>query len=208
MKNATIVLAAGQSMRFGAADKLLQPVAGMPLIAQTLSAIRLATTGPIVLVLGRQPRALLRVLAQHGLLGSRVIICRNPHPDKGMGQSLAVGLRAMPRLASAINIHLADMPGVDQRLLHRINRAMTPLTDVVRAVHNARPGHPVRLRRALLDNARLLGCTGAQSVIKAVPASRCVFIQGPASCVQDIDTRQMRRTLIWRWRTHRIPTHL
>lgn len=201
MKTATLVLAAGRSTRFGHADKLIQPMGGMPLIARTLTAIRDATGGPIVLVLGRQPRRQVRALAQHGLLGPRLHICRNTHLDQGLGQSLAVGLRAMPSFVSCINIHLADMPVIGQQLLHRLHRALTSSVDVARATHNGLPGHPVRLRRIVFINAPLADGNGAQPLIRSIPADRRAAVPGPISCVQDIDTRRMRRTLIWRWRT-------
>lgn len=199
--NAAIVLAAGQSRRFGLANKLTQPVAGIPLVARTVERILAGTQGPVVLVLGRRSRPMIRALARRRLLGSRLRLCRNPHPERDMGYSLALGLSALPQCASVVTIHLADMPSVDCHLMRRLQQALPCSIDSVRPVYRGQPGHPVLVRQHLLNPTMLAAGSRAKTLLAAVPADKRIRINGPASCVQDIDTRRMRRNLIRRDRS-------
>jgi molybdenum cofactor cytidylyltransferase len=81
-----VVLAAGRAERFGS-DKLVHPLDGRPLgehIAMTLSEVPLAARLAICPI--GSPR--LGLFAGHGFE-----IIENPHPERGMGTSLALGAR-------------------------------------------------------------------------------------------------------------------
>lgn len=192
--SAAIILAAGRSRRFGLANKLTQPVAGVTLIARTVETVLRSTHGPVVLVLGYRSRPVIRALARRRLLGARVRLCRNSHPERDMGYSLALGMSALPRHSSVVSIHLGDMPVLDQRLMRRLRQALAPSLDTVRPVYRGHPGHPVVVRRDALDPSIAVSGARAQALLSGVPSSRRHLINGPASCVQDIDTRRMRRS--------------
>ena len=196
--NASILLAAGLSTRYGLANKLLQPVAGRVLIAHTLAALLQATNGPVVVVLGQRPRLLLRALAKEQLLSSRLRLCLNRHPDRGMGYSLALGLSALPRHASRVTIHLADMPMLDRHILIKLQRSVHHGAAVARPCHKAHPGHPVHLQRSVFELHELRVEHKPQAMIAALPSHKRRLIPGPAACLHDVDSRQMLRTLIWR----------
>lgn len=203
--NASIMLAAGLSTRYGLANKLLQPVAGRALIAHTLAALLDNTNGPVVVVLGHRPRLLIRALAKEKLLGSRLRLCINAHPERGMGYSLALGLSALPLHASRVTIHLADVPTLDRQILIKLQRSVHHGAAVARPHHKMRPGHPVHLRRSVFELNELPAEHKPQAVIAALPSHQRRLIPGPAACLQDVDSRQMLRTLIWRHRRPRRP---
>ena len=106
-----LMLAAGQSRRFGAADKLTallhgQPVIGHILAAQAgLTAKRVAVVGPDSAAAGLLSAA-----------GFRLVV--NPAPDSGQGASLALGAAAVG--CGRVLVMLGDMPFVTHDLLSRL----------------------------------------------------------------------------------------
>lgn len=105
---AAILLAAGSSRRFGADDKLLVPLDGKPLALH--AAQRLVELAPA--------RRIAVCPDNHGLLAQALAeldfeIVANPHPERGLSQSLSCGiaLAAQGPEAAAL-ICLGDMPFV------------------------------------------------------------------------------------------------
>ncbi len=101
---ACILLAAGQSRRFGNANKLHAPLKGKPLAlhaAQTLGSIAFAQHIAVV-------------NAETSELFARPFqIALNHAPECGMAQSIAIGIEAAREAqAKAVLIALADMPWV------------------------------------------------------------------------------------------------
>ncbi len=110
-RTVAVVLAAGTSSRFGS-SKLVADLAGRPVLAHVLEAA--AAVGPlgIVLVVGRDTRAVEAVVpASAEDTGVRVV--RNPAPEEGMAGSLRIGLaeaaERFPGAAAAV-IFLGDQP--------------------------------------------------------------------------------------------------
>ena len=114
-----ILLAAGQSRRFGAADKLAQPYRGRPLALHVVDALKsVPFMDRVAIVSGTD--------LDFGALGYRVIA--NPRPENGMSGSIKLGVEAAQSLgAAAVLIALADMPRITPmhifRLLDQAGRA-------------------------------------------------------------------------------------
>ena len=110
MTIAAVLLAAGQSARFGSADKLAASLDGLPLgahAARTLLTLpltmRFVVTGPFT-------------FPWHGF--EQV---PNDRPEEGMGRSIALGTEAARRAgAEAVLIALADMPFVSSGHFERL----------------------------------------------------------------------------------------
>ncbi|WP_423824108.1 nucleotidyltransferase family protein [Salinisphaera sp. SPP-AMP-43] len=198
----TVVLAAGRSRRFGPANKLLAEVDGVPLIVRTLRRVMAATDGPVCLVIGHQAHRLRQALARHGLRSARLHIVHSRFARAGMSHSLARGLFAAPRISTAIQVHLGDMPGIDRRTTSGLRRRLNHGYRVARPHHRGQPGHPVRLRRAILPSESEVAQHGLRATLRHIAAAeRDRFEAGP-HCVADYDRRQMLRVLI-QPRTHR-----
>lgn len=105
-----LMLAAGQSRRFGAADKLMAHLHGRPLIVHAiaaqaeLAAERVAVVGPDSAAAGLLEGA-----------GFRLVV--NPAPEEGQGGSLALGAEDA---SGRVLVMLADMPFVTPDLLARL----------------------------------------------------------------------------------------
>lgn len=105
---AAILLAAGTSRRFGADDKLLAPLDGEPLALHAARRIVELAPGRRIAICPDAHGMLARALASHGFE-----IVANPHPERGLSQSLSLGIAAAARgPEAAALICLADMPSV------------------------------------------------------------------------------------------------
>ena len=158
MHNLTILIpAAGASSRMRGGDKLMERVAGQPLLRrQALIALPLA---PLIVTLRPDdPRAALL----HGLILTVLTI-----PDAATG--LAASLRAAARTTTtALMILPADMPELTEADLATVIAAFQRAPDTIHrgASASGEPGHPVLLpARYLPDIAHLSGDKGARSLI-------------------------------------------
>ncbi len=98
------VLAAGKSSRFGS-SKLTAQLHRKPLLQHALAAAQVACEGRVYIVVGHDQSAIIRASA--GLCDNIVI---NPDYEKGIGTSIAAGIRAARENTDAILILLADQP--------------------------------------------------------------------------------------------------
>ena len=174
-----LVLAAGEGRRFGA-TKQLADLRGRPLLEYALEAM--AGISPRVVVLGH---AADEIVARVDLHGATPVVCDGW--AEGQAASLRCGLAALPG-CDAVAVVLGDQPGVTAAAVEAVAAAAGD-EDAVRATYDGAPGHPVLLRRPLLDRAgELHGDTGFRDLL-ADAMVREVEI-GDLADPADIDTRE------------------
>jgi CTP:molybdopterin cytidylyltransferase MocA len=174
-----LILAAGQGRRFGGIKQLAE-FRGRPLLEHALEAV--AAVSPRVVVLGHAAE---EVAAGVDLHGAAPVFC----PDWASGQaaSLRCGLAALGG-CDAVVVVLGDMPGVTAEAVEAVVSAAGD-EDAVRATYDGVPGHPVLLRRPLLDRAgELRGDTGFRGLLEHATV-RDVEV-GALADPADIDTRE------------------
>lgn len=112
---AAVLLAAGASRRFGAADKLLADIGGEMLAVGVARRLRQAGIAPVVAVVRRADDAVAAALAPwvHHL-------AVNPAADDGMGGSIATGIAVLGSDTTGAMIVPADMPGLTADLITRL----------------------------------------------------------------------------------------
>ena len=169
------MLAAGSASRFGS-DKLLHPLAGRPLgehIAVTLSAAPLVAR--LAVCPASSPRGELFIP-----YGFEMI--ENPHPEQGMGTSLALGSqRAIGLDADALLVCLADMPFVTRE---HVEALLAVDADVVATEAASVRSPPIAFARKLLPElATLTGDEGARHLLKSATT-----VAGAPQMVRDFDT--------------------
>lgn len=178
-----ILLAAGQSKRFGHTDKLLQPLSnGLPLITQTVRTM-LTVLDTVMVVVPPEHEALAKLLNDEA-----VHLTINPVANVGMGNSLACGVTATSDALGWI-ICLADMPWIQATTL---NKVMTALQDghalVAPRYQNLR-GHPVGFGREYRETLmNLQGDVGARSVVKQHKAQLQYLDVNDPGILLDVDT--------------------
>ena len=160
-----ILLAAGQSSRMRGTDKLLEPVAGVPLIRVMAERARAATQASVVLALPPKPHP--RYAALEGVDVQSVAVAR---AKDGMGASLATAITQVPAGSEAVMVVLADMPDVSTQDLCALAAQIDLQSDTRvwrAATAKGLPGHPVVFHRALFAKlARLDGDRGGQDILR------------------------------------------
>ncbi len=162
---AAVILAAGRSQRMGPSNKLLMEIEGVPLIRRTVSALRAASVGQVVVVTGHMDAEVRRALD-----GLNVTVVHNPRYADGLSTSLKAGIGALaPDVAAAV-IGLGDMPAVTTAHVNQLIAAFDPEADraIGVPVHDGKRGNPVLwARRFFEDMQGVSGDVGAKALIGA-----------------------------------------
>lgn len=177
---AAILLAAGTSQRFGADDKLLAPLAGEPLALHAARLIIKLAPRRRIAVCPDDDGALARLLAAEGFE-----IVANPHPERGLSQSLSCGIAEVAQGPDAAAlVCLADMPFVGTDHLRNLIARFDPVEVPVVASTNGDTAMPPALfARALFDKLRSgEGDRGGKALLAGA-----ALVRAPADELVDID---------------------
>ena len=185
-----IVLAAGHSSRMRAADntvnKLLQPLAGRPMVRHVVEAALKSAASDVVVVTGNEKSRIMSALEN-----MTVLFVDNPYYSKGLSTSLISGLNALPADCDGALILLGDMPAVDAHLLDRMIAAFDPAEDraIIVPVHDGKRGNPVLwARRFFAEMRELSGDAGARALFGPYSGLICEVAAGSDAPLTDIDT--------------------
>lgn len=186
VKLAALILAAGESRRYGTINKLLSPYKDRALIihiCQTVSALPFCDR---LMVTGHDHEIIAQYLSHHPI---RPVY--NPDYKDGMGRSLAYGIAHLrPLQTQGVMIFLADMPDIDTHLCHALIRAFaqSPPQTILRPVCRAQMGHPVIFSADYFsDLQQLQGNQGAAQLIKTYSSHLHLYQTSDPACVFDID---------------------
>ena len=187
-----IVLAAGRSSRMRAdgqsLNKLLQLLAGRPMVRHVVEAALKSAVSDVVVVTGNDgPRVI------EALQDLPVVFSENQDYSKGLSTSLISGLNNLPADCDGALILLGDMPGVDSALLDRLIAAFDPAEDraIIVPVHAGKRGNPVLwARRFFPEMLELSGDAGARALFGPYSSLICEVEAGSDAPLVDIDTEE------------------
>jgi molybdenum cofactor cytidylyltransferase len=187
---AALILAAGQSRRMGAENKLLAAVDGKPMVTHVVSQVLAAGLDPVLVVTGHQ-----RQQVQTALAGLPLAFVHNPEYAAGLSTSLRRGLAALPEDADGVMVCLGDMPRVSAAVLTRLAAAFDPLEGRAICVPTWRGkrGNPVLLaRRFVPEMQEIAGDIGARALLGDYPELVCEVAMDETSSgdgvLLDVDT--------------------
>ncbi|MDX1715895.1 MAG: nucleotidyltransferase family protein [Anderseniella sp.] len=165
---AGIILAAGTSSRFGAANKLLADWHGQPM-ARTVAEAALATElDPVIVVTGHQADEVAAALA-----GLDVLFVHNASFADGQAGSLKTGISAVPEWCDGAMVLLGDMPRVCAGEINALIDAFADESAIVVPTYQGQRGNPVIIGRAHFPALqRLSGDTGARDLLRAAGVTR------------------------------------
>jgi molybdenum cofactor cytidylyltransferase len=186
---AAILLAAGESRRWGVDNKLLAPVDGKPMVRHTAEAILKSAVRPLLVVTGHEAIDIEAALA--GLLLS---FHHAPDFADGMSASLRAGVGAVPAECQGVLICLGDMPFVRPDTLDRLADAH-PGQAAVFPTYQGKRGNPALLARSLFaDIMRLSGDEGARTLLRAIPDQVGELAVDDPGILRDIDRPDALKT--------------
>jgi molybdenum cofactor cytidylyltransferase len=157
---AALVLAAGQSRRMGAANKLLVEIEGVAMVARVAAAALESRAETVLVVTGHQAEAVGDALA-----GMAITLVHNPGHAAGLGTSLAAGLAALPDHIEAVVICLGDMPWIGAAVIDSLIDGFQG-QGIYLPTHQGRRGNPVLCaRRYFAEMQSIEGDKGARGLI-------------------------------------------
>ena len=165
-QTAGIILAAGESVRFGRSKQLLK-LKDRYLIEWVLDAALGSSLDAVVLVLGHDHQAILAALgtkSEH--LKLTVII--NPDYRKGQSTSLKAGLFSISKRFGAAMFLLGDQPLITADFIDgMLDQFKYSEKDICVPVYKVQRGNPVIFRRPFFEDLmQISGDIGARNIIR------------------------------------------
>ena len=185
---AALVLAAGQSRRMGALNKLLIEIDGVPMVRRVAETLRQSSAKPIVVVTGHESARI-----EAALRGLPVALVHNPDYAEGLSTSLKAGIAALPADADGVLVCLGDMPKVTAGEIDRLIGAFNPVEgrSICVPTRRGKRGNPVLWARQLFAEMRdVAGDVGAKHLIGAHPELVAEVEMEDDGVLTDIDTPQ------------------
>lgn len=183
---AALLLAAGSSRRMGAANKLLRPIDGQPMVRHTAQTVENSKAGPVFAVTGHQQDEV-----RAALDGLDITVVHNPDHDTGMASSLKSGLAALPDDIDGVVVCLGDMPLVTPQHIDRLIAAFDE--DEGRTIcvptHQGKWGNPILWgRRYIAEMRAISGDKGARELLHAHADDVCEVPMEDDGILRDFDT--------------------
>jgi molybdenum cofactor cytidylyltransferase len=182
-----LILAGGDGTRFGPESKLVQELAGRPLLEHAICAMcEVPAIDHVVVVLGAHADEI-RARVRFGRAES--VVCEQW--ARGMSETLRFGVAALGSVDRVV-VLLGDSPTITPSVVHRFVSAQPGS----RAVYEGRPGHPVVLGASHIERMRsLAGDRGASGLLDG-PTIECSDLCSGL----DVDTPEDLQLLRSAWR--------
>lgn len=191
-----LLLAAGESRRMGARNKLLLPYAGRTLIEHITGTVCAADVGEVVIVLGYEAGRVEEVLGSF-----EVKVTHNPRYAEGMTTSIQAGVRAASAETDGYLICLSDLPRIERADLDVLVSAFKTASQsaeapIVVPVYRGRRGNPTLFSSAYrADILAHVDPTGCRKLVRR-HGRHVVAVEMPNDhTLVDIDTPEAYRRL-------------
>ena len=181
-----ILLAAGQSKRFGNKNKLLAIINGKPIINHILDTlVEIYDPLELIVIIGHEHK-----IIKNLILNKDIKIVENINYKKGIGTSIALGINNLDSEIDGVMIIPADMPYINSKDLINLEKKFVELNcvKVVMPEHNSKIGNPVILPRNYFNTLKILKDDfGAKSLIRK---KDIITLKTEFGTIFDIDTQE------------------
>jgi len=179
-----IVLAAGASTRMGR-QKMLLEFQGQTLIQQVVAQISSSIPGQVRVVYSKHSKAILDLK-----WNTSPLFIENSFPEKGMLESIRVGLREVVQSAEAVLIALGDQPVQRPSMITRLLDAYKKNTDqiIIPSIGDKR-GHPIFIpHRFFKEVLSSYDDQGLRGLLHAHPEAITMVETHDEEILRDLDT--------------------
>ena len=180
-----ILLAAGESKRFGDTNKLSEMINGKPIINHILDTLfEIFDPSELMVIVGHEHK-----IIKDLIFNKEIKFLKNIDYKKGIGTSIALGVNNLNVDIDGVMIIPADMPYINSKDLDNLEKKFIELNceKVVMPEYNSRIGNPVILPRNYFNTLkRLKDDFGAKSLIKKKDV---ITLKTGFGTIFDIDTR-------------------
>ncbi len=179
---AGVVLAGGESSRFGEPKQLLEWY-GKPLVRHVADLAIEGGLNPVVVVTGAD-----HDLVSGALSNSQIEVACNPGWASGQSSSVRAGIEALPETVGGVVFMLVDQPLIPTALIQRIlqQHHRNP-AEIITPEVDGKPGNPVLFdRRVFEDLAHLEGDVGGRALFDKYTVRRIAWEDKRTQ--EDIDT--------------------
>ena len=181
-----IVLAAGESKRFGDKNKLSEIINGKPIINHILDTLfEIFDPSELIVIVGHEKN-----IIKNLIFNKDIKILENKDYRKGIGTSIALGMNNLNVDIDGVMIIPADMPYINSKDLINLEKKFMELNcvKVVMPEHNYRIGNPVILPRNYFKTLKSLKDDfGARSLIRK---KDIITLKTGFGTIFDIDTKE------------------
>jgi molybdenum cofactor cytidylyltransferase len=160
-----LVLAAGESRRFGRTKQLVEH-RGKTLLQHSVDALADAGVDEIVVVTGHDADAVEASVR----LPANARVVRNPAYREGQASSLGAGLHALDGDSEAAVVLMTDQPDVTADVVRAlVRRFLAARSQIVRAAYRDGPGPSLLSREIYAEAGHLFGDEGARGLMASHP---------------------------------------
>ena len=181
-----ILLAAGESKRFGEKNKLLAVINGKPIINYILDTLfEIYDPSELIVIVGHEHK-----IIKNLIFNKNIKILENINYKKGIGTSIALGINNLDVEIDGVMIIPADMPYINSKDLINLEKKFMELNcvKVVMPEHNNKIGNPVILPRNYFNTLKSLKDDfGARSLIRKKDV---ITLNTEFGTIFDIDTKE------------------
>ncbi len=187
---AGIVLAAGESSRFGEPKQLLKWY-GVPFVRQVASKALDVGLNPVIVVVGAYRSEVARAVEDLD-----VLVVENQSWKEGQSTSIKVGMEALTRKAGATLFLLTDQPQVSKELLIKLVETHAgSLSPIISPQIDGQRGNPVLFDRVTFpDLYGLKGDMGGRQLFSKYPITWVPWHD--SSALLDVDTPEDYRKMV------------
>ena len=181
-----ILLAAGESKRFGDKNKLSEIINGKPIINHILDTLfEIFDPSELIVIVGHEKN-----MIKNLIFNKDIKILENKDYRKGIGTSIALGMNNLNVDIDGVMIIPADMPYINSKDLINLEKKFMELNclKVVMPEHNYQIGNPVILPRNYFKTLKSLKDDfGARSLIRK---KDIITLKTGFGTIFDIDTKE------------------